>query len=106
MRMRIAQCCVVLLMTIFCVTGAAAGAAPDGGTPIREIPVPGLAGGGLSAYDRWGPVIYLNPQLMALGGGVFAFLRLHEYGHHRLGHVTPSMAFMSSWPRTLNEPAS
>jgi len=64
---------------------------PDGGPPIREVPVPGLPQGGLSAYDAWGPVIYFNPQLKSLGPGVFTFLRFHEYGHHRLGHVTPQM---------------
>jgi hypothetical protein len=88
------SCLLMAVMTCGVGHPAAAEVAPDGGRPIREIPVPGLPSGGLSAYDQWGPVIYIDPQLIALGGAVFEFLRLHEYGHHRRGHVTPRMAYM------------
>ncbi len=79
-----------ILIGIFIIFPIALNAqAPDGGPPIREIPVPGLPQGGLASMDNFGPVIYINPQLMNLGGAIFHFLRAHEYGHHRQGHINP-----------------
>jgi Zn-dependent peptidase ImmA (M78 family) len=43
----------------------------------------------MASLDQSGhPVIYLNPKLTQ-DLVVYQFIRLHEYGHHRLGHVKP-----------------
>jgi hypothetical protein len=61
---------------------------PDGGPQIKEQFVPGLRNQtgffGLATIDAAGPVIYYEP---GLAPDLFRFVRAHEYGHHRRGHV-------------------
>jgi len=67
---------------------------PDGGPPIREILIPGLPGGGLSAYDQLGPVDLHQSADGSDGRPVYRVLSAHEYGHHRHGDVQPDMAHL------------
>ncbi len=73
-----------------------AGASPDGGPRIREHIIRGLQSRAnawaIATYDRRGPLILYDSRTMrrlfrTFGDAAFRFIRAHEYGHHRRGHL-------------------
>ncbi len=73
-----------------------AAATPDGGPRIREHIVRGLQSRAnawaIATHDRRGPLILYDSRIMRnlfrrFGDAAFRFIRAHEYGHHRRGHL-------------------
>lgn len=56
--------------------------------PVRTVEVQALGDAGRAEYIEGGPVIMLDPQLMgSLPANLQVFFKLHECGHHVLGHL-------------------
>jgi len=55
---------------------------------VRTVDVPSLGDAGRAEFVGGGPVIMIDPVLMAtLPANLQVFFKLHECGHHVLGHL-------------------
>ncbi|ESZ89341.1 hypothetical protein KT71_002883 [Congregibacter litoralis KT71] len=81
-----------------CVLLVAASAANSRVQEIADLSLTDIA---MASYNRYGPVIYYNPDIcFDVGPLVCEFFRAHEYGHHYRGHLKREYFEANQYNRT------